>query len=94
MNDRMKVRVNDCMNDVCMSYYLNGNKHIKEKKKVIKGTGNPLTNISILQNLPKSSEKLSMGLPIPSDTLNKFVAGLPIPLKVPKREISTAFLCA
>jgi hypothetical protein len=34
MNDRMKVRMNERMNDVCMSYYLNGNKHIKEKKNV------------------------------------------------------------
>jgi hypothetical protein len=27
----MKVCMNERMNDVCMSYYLNGNKHIKEK---------------------------------------------------------------
>jgi hypothetical protein len=30
MNDSMKVRMNERMNAVCMSYYLNGNKHIKE----------------------------------------------------------------
>jgi hypothetical protein len=33
MNDRMKVRMNERMNAVCMPYYLNGNKHIKDKKK-------------------------------------------------------------
>jgi hypothetical protein len=38
MNDRMKVRMNERMNDVCMSYYLNGNKHIKEKKKIFQSS--------------------------------------------------------
>jgi hypothetical protein len=33
MNDRMKVCMNERMTVVCMYYYLNGNKHIKEKKK-------------------------------------------------------------
>jgi hypothetical protein len=33
MNDRMKVRMNERMTVVCMCYYLNGNKHIKEKKR-------------------------------------------------------------
>ncbi len=35
MNDRMKDCMNECMTVVCMFYYLNGNKHIKEKKKYI-----------------------------------------------------------
>ncbi len=41
MNDRMKVRMNERMNAVCMSYYLNGNKHIKEKKKLSEGQKSP-----------------------------------------------------
>jgi hypothetical protein len=32
MNDRMKECVNERMTVVCMFYYLNGNKHIREKK--------------------------------------------------------------
>jgi hypothetical protein len=34
MNDRMKVCMNERMTVVCMFYYLNGNKHIKEEKKL------------------------------------------------------------
>ncbi len=32
MNDRMNVCMNERMTVVCMFNYLNGNKHIKEKK--------------------------------------------------------------
>jgi hypothetical protein len=63
MNDRMKVRMNECMTVVCMSYYLNGNKHIKEKEK--KHYQNKVTQSDIFL-LWYRTERMDAGMPKPA----------------------------